>query len=272
MTRRAGVVGSPITHSMSPVLHRAAYAALGLADWTFDRAQVEAGGLSQHVGSLSEEWVGVAVTMPLKEEALALAVTRGDEAELAGAANTLTRGEHGWRADNTDVAGLEMALREAGLGEVGSAVIVGSGATARSALLALSRFGVHAVTFLVRDEVRPAAAALAERLGMTVSSRSYAQGPGAWGSPEVVISTVPSGATPPVDGWRLPQGCVVLDVVYAGWPTPWAAQWQSEGVTVARGDRMLLHQAVAQVQLMTGRNAPVALMGQALSTALRAAQ
>src|SRR5690606_14313250 len=115
------------------------------------------------------------------------------------------RGEHGWRADNTDVAGLEMALREAGLGEVGSAVIVGSGATARSALLALSRFGVHAVTFLVRDEVRPAAAALAERLGMTVSSRSYAQGPGAWGSPEVVISTVPSGATPPVDGWRLPQ-------------------------------------------------------------------
>src|SRR5690606_26755857 len=116
---------------------------------------------------------------------------------------------------------------EAGLGEVGSAVIVGSGATARSALLALSRFGVHAVTFLVRDEVRPAAAALAERLGMTVSSRSYAQGPGAWGSPEVVISTVPSGATPPVDGWRLPQGCVVLDVGYAGWPTPWAAQWQS---------------------------------------------
>lgn len=271
MTRRAGVVGSPITHSMSPVLHRAAYAALGLDDWTFDRAQVEAGGLSQHVAGLSDEWVGVSVTMPLKEEALALAGTRGDEADLVGGANTLTRDGHGWRADNTDVQGLETALREAGLGQVDSAVVVGSGATARSGLLALSRFGVREVSFLVRDEARPAATALAKRLGMTASSRSYAEGPRAWGSPEAVVSTVPGGATPPVDGWALPQGCVVFDVVYARWPTPWAAQWRREGVTVARGDRMLLHQAVAQVQLMTGRSAPVDLMGEALSAALRAA-
>lgn len=272
MTRRAVVVGSPIGHSMSPVLHRAAYAALGLDDWTFDRAQVEAGGLSQHVEGLSQEWVGVSVTMPLKEEALALAVTRGEEAELVGAANTLTRGDQGWRADNTDIHGLETALREGGLGQVGSAVIVGSGATARAALLALSRFGVHEVTFLVRDTARPAATALAERLGMTVSSRTYGQGPAAWGSPEALVSTVPSGATPPVDGWQLPERCVVFDVVYAGWPTPWAAQWQRAGVTVARGDRMLLHQAVAQVQLMTGRRAPVDLMGEALSAALRGAR
>lgn len=271
MTRRAGVVGSPIAHSMSPVLHRAAYAALGLTDWTFDLTQVEAGGLQRHVEALSDEWAGVAVTMPLKEEALALAATRSDGADLVGGANTLTRDGPGWRADNTDAQGLETALREAGLGQVGSAVIVGSGATARSAVLALSRFGVHHVTFLVRDQMRPAVAALAERLGMTVSSSRYAAGSGAWGSPDVVVSTVPSGATPPVDGWALPRGSVVCDVVYAGWPTPWAAQWQSEGVTVMRGDSMLLHQAVAQVELMTGLEAPVEVMREALSTALQAA-
>lgn len=270
MTWRAAVVGSPIVHSMSPVVHRAAYAGLGLDDWVFERAQVEAGRLAAYVASLSDEWVGLAVTMPLKEEALALAATRGDEAELVAAANTLTRGEQGWRADNTDVQGLEMALREAGLREVGSAVVVGSGATARSALVALARFGVGEVTFLVRGQVRPAAVQLAERLGMVASSRTYADGPATSGSPGVVVSTVPSGATPPVDGWRLPHGCVVFDVVYAGWPTPWAAQWQNQAVTLVGGDRMLLHQAVAQVQLMTGLKAPVEPMADALSAAFRA--
>src|SRR5690606_4345471 len=272
MTWRAGVVGSPITHSMSPVLHRAAYAALGLDAWAFHRDQVDAGGLRAYVENLSAEWLGLSVTMPLKEEALALAVEHGDEAGLVGAANTLTRREAGWRADNTDVAGLEQALREAGLDSVSSAVVVGSGATARSALVALSRFGVEQVLFLVRATARPGAEQLATRLGMTPTVRTYAEGPAAWGTPGVVVSTVPGGATPAVDGWQLAEGAVVLDVVYAGWPTPWAAQWQQAGVSVMRGDRMLLHQAARQVLLMTGHEAPVGAMSDALDAALQAAQ
>lgn len=272
MTRHAGVIGSPIAHSLSPVLHEAAYHALGLQGWSFHRDHVAAGDLAAYVMGLPEDWVGLAVTMPLKEEALALATEADEVATLTGGANTLTRIASGWRADNTDVYGLQQALRDGGLTTTDSAVVVGSGATARSALVALSHLGVHEVRLLVREEVRPAALELAARLGLHATTSRYADGPTSWGHPGVVVNTVPSGATPPVDGWELPEGAVVFDVVYAGWPTPWAAQWQSEGVTVARGDRMLLHQAVAQVQLMTGRNAPVALMGQALSTALRAAQ
>lgn len=270
MTCHAGVVGSPIGHSMSPVLHRAAYDALGLVDWSFHREQVEAGDLAAYVARLPPDWVGLSVTMPLKEEALALAVEAGEEAALAGGANTLTRLGDGWRADNTDVYGLEQALRGAGATDTGSAVVVGSGATARSALLALSRLGVREVRFVVRSAVRPGALELAERLGMGATTARYADGPAGWGHPGVVVSTVPSGATPPVDGWVLPDGAVVFDVVYAGWPTPWAAAWQDRGRVVTRGDGMLLHQAVRQVRLMTGREAPEDAMAAALAAALRA--
>jgi shikimate dehydrogenase len=254
---------------MSPVLHRAAYAALGLEGWAFSRDEVGAGQLRAHVARLPAEWLGLSVTMPLKEEALALSVHAGDEAELVGAANTLTRVEGGWRADNTDVSGLEQALREAGLTGARSAVVVGSGATARSALVALSRFGVGRVLFLVRRAVRPGAVSLASRLGMTTRVSTYAEGPTAWGTPSVVVSTVPPGATPPVDTWSPSRGAVVFDVAYAGWPTPWATQWQEAGVSVTRGDRMLLHQAARQVELVTGHPAPVEPMAEALDAALR---
>ncbi|WP_109471501.1 shikimate dehydrogenase [Ornithinimicrobium cavernae] len=271
MTWRAGVVGSPITHSMSPVLHRAAYDALGLEGWSFHRDQVAAGELAAYVERLPGDWVGLAVTMPLKEEALALGAEVGEEARLVGGANTLLRTDGGWRAENTDVYGLEQALRGAGLGNASAAAVVGSGATARSTLLTLSRFGVREVTLLVRDQVRPGALDLAERLGMAARTCRYAEGPGRWGTPEVVVSTVPSGATPDVAGWVLPSGAVVCDVVYAGWPTPWATDWESQGVSVTRGDAMLLHQAVRQVRLMTGLEAPVEAMAAALRAALAAA-
>lgn len=270
MTWRAGVVGSPIAHSMSPVLHRAAYDALGLEGWSFHRDLVASGDLSAYVAGLPGDWVGLAVTMPLKEEALALATDVGPEASLVGGVNTLVRAADGWRGENTDVHGLEQALREAGLGPVASAAVIGSGATARSALLALSRLGLEEVQLIVRGRVRPGALELADRLGLAVTTSRYADGPASWGSPGVVVSTVPAGATPPVDGWALPGGAVVCDVVYAGWPTPWAANWTAQGVEVSRGDAMLLHQAVRQVELMTGHDAPVAAMAEALAHAVDA--
>lgn len=272
MTWRAGVVGSPITHSLSPVLHRAAYDALGLEGWSFHRDRVDAGDLSAYVEGLPGDWVGLAVTMPLKEEALALAADVGPEASLVGGVNTLLRSADGWRGENTDVHGLEQALRLAGLGStpVESAAVIGSGATARSALLSLTRFGVGEVRLIVRDRVRPGAIELAEQLGLRVTTSRYADGPASWGMPGAVVSTVPAGATPPVDGWALPEGAVVCDVVYAGWPTPWAANWTAQGVEVSRGETMLLHQAVRQVELMTGHVAPVDAMAAALARAVDA--
>lgn len=269
MTRRAGVVGSPITHSMSPVLHRAAYDALGLDGWSFHRDRVDSGELSAYVEGLPGDWVGLAVTMPLKEEALALATEVGPEARLVGGVNTLLRRETGWHGENTDVHGLEQALRGAGLDTVSTGAVIGSGATARSALLSLSRLGVREVTLIVRDRVRPGALELAEELQVRVTTSRYAEGPASWGAPGVVVNTVPTGGTPPVDGWSLPVGAVVFDVVYAGWPTPWAAAWKAQGVDVVRGDTMLLHQAVRQVELMTGHVAPVAAMAAALGRAVQ---
>lgn len=270
MVHRAEVVGDPITHSLSPALHTAAYAALGLGDWTYGRTRVPAGGLAAHVAGLDGSWAGISVTMPGKEEALALATDVGQEARLVGAANTLTRAAAGWRADNTDVSGLVEALREAGARHPGAVDVVGSGATARSALVALHRVGAGSVRFVVRGTVRPETAALAHRLGVTTDTVSYAgwsaglaRGEGA--AVDLVLSTVPPGAAPPVDGAPTSPAGVVFDVTYAPWPSPLATDVARHGGTVVGGWNMLLHQAAAQVRLMTGQPAPVAAMRAALA-------
>ncbi len=265
-------MGDPVEHSLSPVLHQAAYRALGLDGWSYDRTRVRVGELAEHVRGLGPEWVGVSVTMPGKEEALALADHATSRARLTGSANTLTRTDGHWQADNTDVEGLQEALAEAAGGpgpwDPRSAVVVGSGATARSALAALHALGVREISCVVRDAVRPATLALAERLGLDLRTIPASAQMAAWGAPDVVVSTVPAGATPAVDGPGGLVSAVVLDVVYAGWPTPWGAALAGHGVHVHRGDTMLLHQAAGQVRLMTGRPAPLAAMRHALAAAL----
>lgn len=269
MLTRAAVVGSPVAHSLSPVLHRAAYTALGLTDWCYDRVEVPQGALAAHVAALGPEWVGLSVTMPGKEEALDLADDTGPAARSVGAANTLVRRETGWYADNTDVHGLQAALTEAGVGTVSRAVVVGAGATARSAILALHTLGAQEVTLCVRDWTRPATDALLERLGMRVHRRALSEGIPL--DTEVVLSTLPGGVpAPPV----LPAGAqppVVMDVSYAPWPSALAdvvATATHDRVRVVRGTRMLLHQAVRQVELMTGLDAPTRAMDAALRGAL----
>lgn len=276
-SRRAGVVGSPVSHSLSPVLHGAAYEALGLTGWSYGRQEVPAGALAGHVAGLGPEWVGLSVTMPGKEEALALAATASDEAELAGAANTLLRRGGEWYADNTDVHGLAAALQEAGAGRVRRAVVLGGGATARSALLALRRLGAREVDLLVRDAVRPRTRDLLDRLagdpsGPSVRVRALADGiPLDRNHADVVVGTLPSGAPAPhlrPGGIRPP---VVLDVVYSPWPSPLASAVASASagrVVAVRGTTMLLHQAARQVELMTGCPPPVPRMRLALQAAL----
>lgn len=279
LTHRAGVVGSPITHSLSPVLHRSAYAALGLDGWSYDRAEVAAGQLARHVCGLGPEWAGLSVTMPGKEEALALASTASEEALLAGAANTLLRRGVDWYADNTDVPGLAAALAEAGAGAPRSAVVVGGGATARSALLALRRLGVADVTFLVRDGLRPRTRQLLDRLAGTGSApdvrvRALADGiPLEAGVADVVVATLPTGAPAPAvqEPGATAALPVVLDVTYAPWPTPLAAAVRAASggrVQTVRGTTMLLHQAARQVELMTGLQPPLAAMREALAAAV----
>jgi shikimate dehydrogenase len=257
----------PIEHSLSPVLHNAAYAALGLAGWHYERHAVDEAALAGFVGALGPEWAGLSLTMPLKRVALEVADEVDADTAAIGAANTLVRREAGWFAANTDVAGIVETLREAGVRQVERAVVLGAGGTAQAALAALRRLGETAPTVLVRDPARAGALlATAERLGVTPTI--VGGFPGAPLPPaDVVISTVPAGAADELAGRTWDPATVVLDVIYAPWPTALAAAAEAVGCRVAGGLEVLLHQAVEQVELMTGRPGPTETMRAALAAA-----
>ncbi len=274
VARHCAVWGSPITHSLSPVLHRAAYAALGLRDWSYDRCEVDEAGFADALAGLDGSYVGLSLTMPLKEVALRAATTVSPVAGATGAANTLVRDEaepQGWTAHNTDVHGISTALRLAGCADPSTVLVVGSGATARSALAAVTASAAR-VVFMVRDRIRPETRAQAEAAGLAVS----VVGLGEWSAAadvDAVVSTVPPASIPGLDAFpAAPQGQsrpVVLDVVYGSGETALQRTSRERGWVVAEGTDMLLHQATEQVRLMTGRPAPLAAMSRALQAALR---
>ncbi len=269
---RAAVLGSPVAHSLSPALHTAAYTALGLDGWSYGRHECAEDALPGFVAGLGPEWAGLSLTMPLKRAALDVAATVSPLAAATGAANTLVPRDGAWFADNTDVAGIVAALRGAGVSGAGAtAVVLGAGGTAQAALAALRELGIADVRVLVRSVERAGELrAAASRLGidpvvddaLAEPTRAAAALAGAG----VVVSTLPGGAADALAG----ATGVVLDVVYAPWPTPFAATASTAGATVVSGLEMLLHQAVAQVELMTGRPGPVEAMRAALDAAVAA--
>ncbi len=272
--RRAAVLGSPIEHSLSPVLHGAAYRALDLKGWHYDKIECDEPGLSRLVDSMGPEWAGLSLTMPLKRVALTVADVVSPLAEAVGAANTLVfppaGPAGGRRAENTDVAGMVSALREAGLVQVEQAVILGAGGTAQSALAAVRELGHQTPTVLVRNLARTGELReTAERLGMrpAISGGLFTEPlPAA----DLVISTLPGGAADPLSATRWKPDTMVLDVVYAPWPTSFAGSALAAGCPVVSGLTVLLYQAVAQVELMTGHPGPVEAMRAALIAAVAA--
>ena len=274
--RRAAVLGSPIKHSLSPVLHGAAYQALDLDGWHYDKIECDEPGLARLVDGMGPEWVGLSLTMPLKRVALAVADEVSPLARAVGAANTLVfpaAGPAGGRqAHNTDVAGMVAALQEAGLARTEQAVILGAGGTAQSALAAVRELGHQSPIVLVRNLARTGELReTAERLGMrpTISGGLFA---GPLPAANLVISTLPGGAADPLSATRWKPNTVVLDVVYAPWPTPFAGSALAAGCPVVSGLTVLLYQAVAQVELMTGHPGPVEAMRTALVAAVAARQ
>src|SRR5437868_6078013 len=163
---RAAVLGSPISHSLSPLLHRAAYAALGL-DWTYDAVEVSSDGLGAFLDGCDDTWAGLSLTMPLKQVVLALLESRSEVVEATGSANTVVHRDGRREGHNTDVAGIVAALREAGVDGIDRAAVIGTGATAASALVALHDLGAHHVRVLGRDPAKVAALkSVAERVGV----------------------------------------------------------------------------------------------------------
>ncbi|MGW0046575.1 shikimate dehydrogenase [Nocardia cyriacigeorgica] len=263
--RKAAVLGSPIAHSRSPQLHLAAYRALGLP-WTYERIECTAEQLPGLVDGLGPEWVGLSVTMPGKEAALAYATERTERAELVGSANTLVRIDNGWRADCTDVDGVLGALRGGGVEALSEAVVLGAGGTARPALLALAELGAATVTIVARDAGRAASAVdLAQRLGLTATVIGFdpAEVGAAAARSGAAVSTVPPAAAAAV-AEAVATAPVVLDAIYNPWPTPLAEAVAAAGHTVVSGLDMLINQAYGQVEQFTGHPAPRAAMAAAL--------
>ncbi len=283
-TRRAAVLGSPIAHSLSPALHRAAYRSLGLTDIRYDRYEVREDELAAFLDKLTPDWVGLSLTMPLKRVVIPLLDEITPLAAAVGAVNTLVFGEgdtreHDLRArrgDNTDVAGIVGALGDAGVVPAapgretdGPAVIIGGGATAASSVAALGELGWRVVTLAVRSKPRAAeVVSIGEALGVEVRLADLAAAPQLVADADVVIGTVPAVALGDLaDQVRLDTVSrvpVLLDVIYDPWPTPFAAAWRQAGGAVVSGQDMLVHQAVGQVEQMVGHRPDVDILRAAL--------
>ncbi|MGJ9412150.1 shikimate dehydrogenase [Aeromicrobium sp. CF4.19] len=246
---RCAVVGDQVAHSLSPAMHRAAYARLGLTH-TYDAIGVEPGGLEAFVSGLDASWIGLSVTAPHKRDALDLADFADDVARRVGAANTLVLDGGSVAAHNTDVPGAMAALREAGVEQVRSVRVLGGGATAASLAAAVAGLGARRLELVVREPSRARAAREAgERCGVEVTTASLSDPPS--GPVDLLVSTVPAAAVLERAPSLVASASAVFDVVYDPWPTPLAAAVTGDTPLVTGLD-LLVHQAVLQVQLMTG--------------------
>lgn len=259
------MVGKPVAHSLSPVLHGAAYGALGL-NWTYTRLEASESELPELVAGLDDEWVGLSVTMPGKRVALELAAAATARATAVRAANTLVRTPGGWSADCTDVDGVTGALRAVGYEPGQAGAVLGAGGTACAALAGLAELGVSSATVVVRDETRAAdAVTCGKALGLTVTVSPWASTDFAElaSSASVLVNTTPPDAVSELVPALSLAPCV-LDVIYHPWPTPLATAVADQGGVLATGLDMLLHQAFGQVEQFTGQPAPREAMRDAL--------
>jgi shikimate dehydrogenase len=271
---RCAVLGDPIGHSLSPVIHRAAYDALGLDGWRYDAVRVPAGGLAELLDGLDPtEWRGLSLTMPLKREVLPLLDTKDDWVRLSAACNTIVLDPDGRRHGlNTDVTGALMVLGEHDDLPLERAVVLGGGATAASLLLALVERGTRHATLVVRDPARAAETvrvALGHPRAPEVEVRSVDDVTSAVIDADVLVSTVPASAQVPELLAAVSGIPLVFEVVYDPWPTPLVDCAERSGHTVLSGLDLLVAQAVNQVVAMTGRfDVPVGAMRRAAEDAL----
>jgi len=283
--RRLAVLGSPIGHSRSPVLHTAAYTLLGLP-FDYSRVEVGSGELTPWLASLDDSWLGLSLTMPLKREVVPLLDTTSSLVDELGVANTVLfttepsttgagrRRLHGF---NTDVDGIvrTVSRRDSARpssARSSSAVILGGGATAASALYAAHRLGAGEITVYLRDPARAAGlSALGDRLEVPVLIRRLGELDGA-GPLSFVISTLPGGVADGLDLRPQDSESILFDVAYDPWPSPIAEGWGTAGGVVFSGLDMLVEQAISQVRIFTGGGQDEPLHGEAgIRAAMRSA-
>ena len=252
---RCAVLGQPVGHSLSPLIHTRAYEVLGIADrWHYGRHEVGVADLPAFVAGCGPEWVGLSCTAPLKSAVLGL----GEASEIArrlDAGNTFLFGTPA-RVENTDVTGLVGAFARAGITRARTALLLGNGATARSALYALSTMGLTEALVLARSRELAEASlgALAGSLGVRLEH-------GAWGSvpdssADVLVSTVSAPLPPAVAAGLVAGVGASFDVTYNHYPTHLDQAARAAGIMQLSGLDLLVGQALDQIRLMTGLDCP----------------
>lgn len=244
---RAAVLGSPISHSLSPTLHRTAYRFLGV-DGRYEAIDVNAAGLREFITSLDESWTGLSLTMPLKEEILSIATEIDALAHRINSANTLIRTASGWRAVSTDVNGFTQTLLAHDIQDFESVTIIGSGATARSAAAACDRAG-RKLTVIHRSAEREISMKKAAPLSESIFLPWGTELPPA----DLLINATPAGVADSYsEHLNEDVAGVYFEALYNPWPTKFLAKWRSLKGYGIDGLDLLIHQGIDQVSLMTG--------------------
>ena len=273
----AAVIGSPIEHSLSPVIHRAAWAQLGVDGWEYRRLEQDADSLPRFIGGLGGDCAGLSVTMPCKQAVMPLLEVIDPLASAVGAVNTVVPSSGVLAGFNTDVTGIASAIRracsQADRALPTSAVVLGARATASSALAALGELGIVTSTVAARRFGGPGSVvAASSRLGVSIDQVLWSDRDAvlrAVSGADLVISTLPAGVADPIaEHMTVREGQVLLDVVYFPRDTALRSAFERNGGIVAEGTDMLIFQAAAQVQLMTGRAPKTDVMRGALEAEL----
>lgn len=251
MTRLA-VIGSPIEHSLSPVLHKAAYEALGL-DWAYERHEVSEDTFESFLQDLNQDFRGLSVTMPLKLKANNFAHTIDFHSKVTGSSNTLLFDYHNDSRQvtgfNTDVFGIVLALKDVGVESVRHCVVIGSGATAASAVVACAELGAEHVTVFARNlEKANYLSVVADQSGLSLSVSNITEF-STTDVCELAISTLPGSVDLSLEELTRTPHATLLDVSYSPWPSSKATLWSERGGQVVSGLRMLARQALMQVKI-----------------------
>jgi shikimate dehydrogenase len=265
MTKQFAVIGSPISQSKSPIIHRAAHRVLGL-DWSYSAVEISEGRLLQFLETLDDSWQGLSVTMPLKLEASRLASELDPVAQATGVTNTLLRTQDGWKGFNTDVFGIQTALKDSFASEAPLVLILGSGATATSAAFAAFQSNPQARVMLIgRNQITAKQTkSLAAKSGFSIEIRSFKALHRSLATADIVISTLPAGAldtyaTKLGKHWFYKPKGVFFDVAYNSWPSAFAAAWMARSLPAVNGLEMLIFQAIGQLRVFTSGTAETPL-------------
>lgn len=253
---KAYVLGHPVEHSLSPVLHRAAYRVLK-KQIEYSRWDTQESDLADRMSYAQGGKIvcGYSVTMPLKLQASQTVERLTDFAKTLGVVNTVYwRDGISW-GHNTDVSGIVNALTNAGCRSVGTAstAVLGGGGTATSAIVALFWMGARSISLYVRNPHRTESVrAVAHALGISLSLKKLHDFAGAAAEHDAIISTLPpAGADQLVSSLGQATSGILLDVSYDPWPSAIATKWEVLGGRVVSGLEMLVYQAIDQVKLFT---------------------